>query len=476
MSPRVGSQTFPGAHTGETFGQALRRLRSERRMSLRALAEHVYFDFGYLGQVERGERAGSADLAKKCDAALESGAFLTGVFHRGNSSDGYGVTQEPTPAHTGWVPSVTSRAEDLDSQELLIPTSQAPDGRIIFVDSSRRGFLQSIGGAAVAAAATPGSASLPVALNEMRSLADTLLDTQSVSSASLDSWEETADYYGALELTAAPEAFLAQVAHDFGRVQSLLSQRQPLRIQRVLYRVMAQFAGLIAIVSNDVGWDAQRWFRTARRAAEEADDNATAAWVLTHQSMTYLWSGKALQKAVQLSQEAQSQSGRSAITSLAAAMEARAQARLGNQAETLAAVSRSEEMFSRLGPADTRINVLGVYEHLLRFFQGNALTVIGKTDMALEVHQRASGLVHSNVVDASLLQVDRATCLMTNGDEDEGCHLAAQALASFPLKSRAELIARRAEEVVRLAHTSAESSRLRRLLDAHGRTDRPALE
>jgi hypothetical protein len=137
-------------------------------------------------------------------------------------------------------------------------------------DVKRREFLTTSSPATVgvvsASVAIPGSvaassAPLHETLSGLRSRADALLDTQSVSLASLDSWEETADYYGFLALAAEPGAFLGQVAHDFSRVEGLLGQRQSLRAQKRLYRVMGQFAGLIAIMSNGMGWNAgmTRW-------------------------------------------------------------------------------------------------------------------------------------------------------------------------------------------------------------------------
>lgn len=67
---------------GETFGQALRRLRQERRLSLRKLQILTRYDFTYLGQVERGEKPGSADLATTCDRALGLDGQLIETYRR----------------------------------------------------------------------------------------------------------------------------------------------------------------------------------------------------------------------------------------------------------------------------------------------------------------------------------------------------------------------------------------------------------
>lgn len=458
---------LPGGATSGDFGAALRQLRRERQVSLRALARRVNYDFGYIAQVERGERAGSEDLARLCDEAFRTGRALRDAYVR----DLYGSASAhlPTTAHT----SGPSSPAVLGNDEVgaYLTSSHTLEGETADMDSSRRGFLQAVGGIAAVAAVT-ASTPLRDSLSDLRSRADTLLDTQSVSSASLDAWEDLAEHYGVLELTAAPALFLEQVGNDFNNIQLLLSQRQPLRTQRRLYRVMAQYAGLIAIVSNDLGWNSQPWLSIARRAAGEAEDDALAAWTMTYQSMAYLWNGNT-PKAVQIAQEAQARvrSRTSGAKSLAAAMEARAQSRLGRQAETLSAVRRSDEIFERLHSADTRVNVLGIYEHILRFFQSNALTAIGMTDAAFDAQEQAFNLAQGNVVDvvdAGLLRMDRAMCLMRNGDQDEGCRIAAETLDSFPVKSRTELIARRAQEILGTASHGAHSSELRELLKMTG--------
>ena len=107
-------------------------------------------------------------------------------------------------------------------------------------------------------------------------------------------------------------------------------------------------------------------------------------------------------------------------------------------------------MFERLAPTETRVNVLGFYEHLLRFCQSYALTAIGQTEAALEVQQRALELPQANTVDTSLLKMDRATCLISRGEREEGYQLAERTLAEFPIKSRAELVAQRARDILRL--------------------------
>ncbi|MFH8405636.1 helix-turn-helix domain-containing protein [Streptomyces sp. NPDC018019] len=61
----------------EEFGEALRRLRREKEVSLRTLAQLVHYSKGYLSKIENGEKPPTADVARRCDAALAADGALT---------------------------------------------------------------------------------------------------------------------------------------------------------------------------------------------------------------------------------------------------------------------------------------------------------------------------------------------------------------------------------------------------------------
>jgi transcriptional regulator with XRE-family HTH domain len=64
---------------GETFGEALRRLRQERGLSLRALAKLAPLDYGYLSKIENGHRHGTLPVARAVDKALEANGELVAI-------------------------------------------------------------------------------------------------------------------------------------------------------------------------------------------------------------------------------------------------------------------------------------------------------------------------------------------------------------------------------------------------------------
>jgi transcriptional regulator with XRE-family HTH domain len=64
------------------FGMQLRESRKAAALSLRQLAVRVGYDHSYLSQVERGQRPGSADLARLCDRELGTGNLLAAAYEQ----------------------------------------------------------------------------------------------------------------------------------------------------------------------------------------------------------------------------------------------------------------------------------------------------------------------------------------------------------------------------------------------------------
>ncbi|MBT2401806.1 helix-turn-helix domain-containing protein [Streptomyces sp. ISL-100] len=59
-----------------SFGEELRRLRSERGISLTALARSIHYSKGYLSKIENGGKPPTPDVARRCDEALGAGGSL----------------------------------------------------------------------------------------------------------------------------------------------------------------------------------------------------------------------------------------------------------------------------------------------------------------------------------------------------------------------------------------------------------------
>ena len=113
------------------FGTHLRQSRQAAGLSLRQLAARVGYDHSYLSQVERGQRPGSADLARLCDRELGTGDQLTVTFERRPSrTERPGQTADPSePARQGLVAAagVADQAIALDDFRSTPPGALLPD-------------------------------------------------------------------------------------------------------------------------------------------------------------------------------------------------------------------------------------------------------------------------------------------------------------------------------------------------------------
>ena len=100
-----------GPVTEAAFGVQLRQCRQAVGLSLRQLATRVGYDHSYLSQVERGQRPGSADLARLCDRELGTGDRLTVTFEQRHAHPGRTApapVQPADPVEAGWHALVTA--------------------------------------------------------------------------------------------------------------------------------------------------------------------------------------------------------------------------------------------------------------------------------------------------------------------------------------------------------------------------------
>jgi transcriptional regulator with XRE-family HTH domain len=82
------------------FGVQLRQSRQAAALSLRQLATRVGYDHSYLSQVERGQRPGSAHLARLCDRELNTGTTLTAAYQQATLVPQGQATERPLRAWT----------------------------------------------------------------------------------------------------------------------------------------------------------------------------------------------------------------------------------------------------------------------------------------------------------------------------------------------------------------------------------------
>lgn len=108
-APKPPRSTDGGDPVAEAaFGIQLRECRQTAGLSLRQLAGRVGYDHSYLSQVERGQRPGSADLARLCDRELETGGRLSKSFEQKPARPSAPSMRSADPLESAWCGIVTA--------------------------------------------------------------------------------------------------------------------------------------------------------------------------------------------------------------------------------------------------------------------------------------------------------------------------------------------------------------------------------
>ncbi len=134
---------------------------------------------------------------------------------------------------------------------------------------------------------------------------------------------------------------------------------------------------------------------------------------------------------------------------LAAALEARAYAAIGDRPATAAALGRAEELVSHLSGDALVPSAFGYNEAQLRFHAGSAYTRLGDLPAAFAAQEAALALCPpGDYTDRALTQLDRAACLAADGDSTAAAQEIAGTLLGLDGQQRRGIIDGRAREVV----------------------------
>jgi hypothetical protein len=305
------------------------------------------------------------------------------------------------------------------------------------------------GGDVVAAAA---AAPEPPADNEKvrRALEDALADGM-MSEGLLDDWDASVARYGYRTRDTPSPLLLADLTADIADLRLAIARHRSASALPRLALTAARMSGLVCLTLVKAGdrqaW--RRWGRTARHAAGEAADAPALAWVTAQEAYGYYYAGD-MSGAVVCAASAQAASRPACVgTVLAAALEMRAHAAMGDTAAAMTALGAAERIHGRLTGDDLAASAFGYAESQLRFHAGDALTCLGNTGAAAPVLDRALQLcAPADYTDWAMIRLNRAVCLIRDGNVDEGLSYAAQTLAQLDGVKRQGIITGRARELL----------------------------
>ncbi len=293
------------------------------------------------------------------------------------------------------------------------------------------------------------------AVDRIRRRMDQALLTGSVSATMLDRWEQATAAYGRQYMTVPPQRLLCDVLLDFADVRRMCEQRQPLEFSERLCRLAGQLAGLAGMATLDLGDQrlARAFFRTARTATDETGDRKLRAWVAVRESLIPLYFGDP-KDAASLAGAAADLAGRQACAAavMAPLIEARATARCAGLsgsrrrqalAGVKAAIDRAHDGIADLPAEQASDTAFGYTERQLFFHGGDALLSAADWRAAQQAFGQARQLYPAaEVLDATLVTLGQASCLLAAGEPEQALALSLDTLRQLPPEQRSEITMR----------------------------------
>jgi transcriptional regulator with XRE-family HTH domain len=389
------------------FGVQLRQSRQAAALSLRQLATRVGYDHSYLSQVERGQRPGSAHLARLCDRELNSGTTLTAAYQ----------------------------------QAKAVPETQA----VAHVQAADRPLRAST---APPAATARSTAVLPVGVDLLEAVRHGLVESFGQSRAE-DEWNGVAaDLALAFNTTPAGE-LLPELA---AQLQLLPVDSSP------AYALQASELGvLVALTLTGLGQSraAGRWWSTSRASADSSGERLAMSLVRGWEAASGLAGRRSLGELLRLADEAvafadevnacdasgagataaedgQVLGGRVGCLARAHAARALVLAQQGLAATAWEAVQDLLAVTVEL-PVEETGGLFDWTAYKVHGIEGRVCVELGYPAAGYVLLERALELCpQGNLVERAELELCLAHCLMVDGEVAAGLALAMRVLVELP--------------------------------------------
>jgi tetratricopeptide (TPR) repeat protein len=277
------------------------------------------------------------------------------------------------------------------------------------------------------------------------------LEASSVGQAALEALEEAVGEFARSYPSTAPTILARPVLEHFRDVTRLLDSPLPVARRQRLAVVAGHLAGLAGSLAFDLRDEgkALAYFKVAVQAADDADSADLAAWALATRSLIPTYTGDPA-AALRLLQEAQDRA-RSHVSpsrlAWLAALEARAQAGLGDAAASLAALGRADRAIEHAEPAGGRFANDFFDRPRLAGFRGTSHLLLGQPKAAQAALTDVLALRDpADVKGRSLARLDLAQAYVQDRAVEEACAAVTDALA-IRHENRVGPILRRAHEV-----------------------------
>ncbi|WP_055479617.1 helix-turn-helix domain-containing protein [Sphaerimonospora mesophila] len=273
---------------------------------------------------------------------------------------------------------------------------------------------------------------------------DRTLAAGSVTEDQLDRLDEQVLRYRREYMITPPLPMLCRVMLELSDVRRLSAARQPFSVQRRLLTATTMLSLLTADALMKLGdtRQAHAWYGTARAASDDMGDLRLRALVRAQQTMLLYYYGD-LGETVRLAREARMLAGSapSSPAALAAAAEARALARMGDGKAARTALAEAEQIFARMRGLSQDDLAFVFTEKRMTFYRTGTLIELGDAQQIQGIDAYPPGF---HTIDPALILLDQASHLARQGDQEEACRIAAQALGQVPAEHRTSIVVSRA--------------------------------
>jgi transcriptional regulator with XRE-family HTH domain len=384
----------------DRFGPALRRLRHQQGLSLRELGRITNYHFGYLAQVERGERSATKELATACDRALNAGDALL---------EAYGIGEEADPMQRRTV------LQSMTTLALVVPVAH-------------------------------------VSLEALRLAFSRVID------ADHDDWQRIAADYGKAFYTTAPAELVEQLGGDLAVLHHRLVAARDRIVVHDLQRAVGLLSVVLALTLAGMGQYAvaRRWWSVGRKAADESGDHETQIAVRAWEVVNGPYAGRPLDEVIALADRTVALADGLPCAGTTGVLSGLAQALAlaGRAEEARVAVRQAEEVTGRLpsSTVDNADSIFGWPEVRLRHTESYVYTEIGATSDARAAQDRALARYPDSLArERTQVQLHQANCLIRTGFVADGLRHAVDVLHALPARKHTQSlyhIARRVNAVV----------------------------
>ncbi len=274
------------------------------------------------------------------------------------------------------------------------------------------------------------------------------------ATADVDEWQAIALEYGQTYPVTAPTTLLQALIVDLHGVQLAIHRHPDEAAQRKLLQASALLAAFTAQTVANLGdlIEAQRWWRTARLTADEADDPYTMFWIRSREVVRAGYERRPVGAILGLVNEAEARLDGAPPEVLPQFFSGKAQtlALAGQHGEAEQTLYQVHECFSKLpAPPAHRDSSFDYAEENLRFTESFVYSHAGNFAKADQAQQAALNLfADSNLRSPAQIQLQQALCLVRSGDFAHGTRHAQTTITNLPVMHRIRPVADLGQKVL----------------------------